>query len=104
VDDIAQGTLSALKLRGYEIINLGSDQPIKLLQVLHLIERLIKRKAEVKYKPRHPADVPVTRADISRARKLLSWEPQVTLEEGIHKAVRWYRENRNWAKDILTEE
>ncbi|MBT9131602.1 MAG: UDP-glucose 4-epimerase [Firmicutes bacterium] len=104
VDDIAMGTLSALKLMGYEIINLGSDRPIKLLKVLHLIEQFVERQAEVKYKPRHPADVPATWADISRARKLLSWKPQVTLEEGIHKAVGWYMENRNWAKDILIEE
>jgi dTDP-glucose 4,6-dehydratase len=103
VDDIARGTLSALKPTGYGIINLGSDRPIKLLQVLRLIERLVERQAEIKYKPRHPSDVPATWADISRARKLLSWEPQVTLEEGIHRAVEWYLNNRNWAKDILLE-
>lgn len=101
VDDIARGTLSALKLRGYEIINLGSDRPTKLLGVLHLIEKLAERQAEVKYEPRHLADVGATWADISRARKLLSWEPQVTLEEGIRRTVKWYMENRNWAKDIV---
>lgn len=100
VGDIAQGTLAALKSMGYEIINLGSDRPVKLSEIIRLTEDLLRQKANIKYKPRHLADVLATWADISKARKLLSWEPQTTLEEGLRQTVEWYMENRNWVKEI----
>ena len=100
VDDIAQGTLAALKPMGYEVINLGSDRPVKLSEVIQLIEELIEEGADIKYEPRHIADVPATWADISKARKLLSWEPQTVFEEGLRQTVEWYMKNRNWAKEI----
>ncbi len=100
VDDVAQGTLAALKPVGYEIINLGSDRPVKLLEVIRRIEGLLGRKAAIEYRPRHPADVAATWADISKARRLLNWQPQVSLEEKLKKSVNWYIQNRQWAKDI----
>lgn len=100
VGDIAQGTLAALKSMGYEIINLGSDRPVKLSEVIQLIEELVGKEANIKYEPRHIADVPATWADISKARKLLSWEPQATFKEGLRWTAEWYMESRNWAKEI----
>lgn len=100
VDDIARGTLRALKPMGYEIINLGSDRPVSLKQVIALLEDLLGRKARVTYRARHPADVLATWADITKARKLLGWEPHTSLEEGLRHAVEWYFQNRDWAKEV----
>ncbi|MEW6192565.1 MAG: GDP-mannose 4,6-dehydratase [Bacillota bacterium] len=103
VDDIAQGTIAALKPLGYEIINLGSDRPINLVDAIQLIEKLTGQKACLEFKPRHPADVPATWADITKARRLLGWEPQTPFEEGLAKTCRWYRENRDWAKEVKVD-
>ncbi|MBI2987313.1 MAG: GDP-mannose 4,6-dehydratase [Deltaproteobacteria bacterium] len=102
VGDIARGTIAALKPVGYEVINLGSDQPVGLKDAIRLIERLVDREARVEFKPRHPADVMATWADISKAKRLLDWVPQTGFEEGLVKLVEWYRENREWAKDVKT--
>ena len=100
VDDIARGTLLALKPLGYEIINLGSDRPASLQRVIAILEKLLEQKARVVYHPKHPADVPATWADISKARRLLGWEPQTPLEEGLRRAVEWYLQNRSWVKEV----
>jgi dTDP-glucose 4,6-dehydratase len=101
VDDVARGTLLALKPVGYEVINLGSDRPVSLRRVITILEELLRRKAEVEYSARHPADVPATWADISKAREILGWEPRMSLEEGLRSAVDWYLENRSWAREIV---
>ena len=110
VDDIARGTLAALRpmrfdqaqQSGYEVINLGSDQPIVLNDAIRLVEELVGKKAAIEYRPRHPADVLATWADISKAERLLGWRPQSPFEEGVARLVPWYRTNREWARDIVT--
>ena len=102
VDDIARGTIAGLKPLGYEIINLGSDTPVVLLDTIRLIEELSGKQANLQYQPRHPADVLATWADIGKAERLLGWRPQVSYREGIAALVAWYRENRAWAKDVVT--
>jgi UDP-glucuronate 4-epimerase len=102
VDDIARGTLSALRPLGYEVINLGSDEPVVLMDAIRLVEDRVGERAICKYKPRHPADVLATWADISRAESLLDWRPQVRFADGIARLVDWYRLNQTWAKDIET--
>lgn len=102
VDDIARGTLAALKPLGFEIINLGSDEPVVLKDAIDVIERLVGRKAMIEYRPRHPADVLATWAHIGKAERLLGWRPRTTFEEGMAETVHWYRRNRQWAKDIST--
>ena len=102
VDDIALGTIKGLKPLGYEIINLGSDTPVVLKDVVKLIETLTGKKADLKFLPMHPADVPATWADIGKAVGLLDWRPRTSFEEGVGKLVDWYRENRDWAKDVET--
>ena len=103
VDDIARGTIAALRPVGYELFNLGSDQPLVLMDAIRLIEKLVGREAQLEFRPRHPADVLATWADITRARADLSWEPKVPVEQGIEKLVQWYQANRAWARDIKTE-
>jgi nucleoside-diphosphate-sugar epimerase len=100
VDDIARGTTLGLKPVGFEIVNLGSDRPVKLQQIIKTIERLLGREAVIQSRPGHPADVPATWADISKARRLLGWSPQTTWEEGLEQTVQWYLENRSWASAI----
>ena len=100
VDDIAQGTVAALKPLGYEIINLGGDRPVSLKWIIETIEKLVGKKAIWHTAPMHPADVKATWADITKARTLLGWEPQVSLEEGLRRSVAWYLENRDWAKEV----
>jgi UDP-glucuronate 4-epimerase len=103
VDDIAQGTISALRPVGYEAFNLGSDEPLKLSAMIGLIEELTGEKAKIEYRPWHPADMAATWADISKARKMLEWAPKTAFREGLQRLVAWYEENRSWAKEIDTD-
>jgi nucleoside-diphosphate-sugar epimerase len=103
VDDIARGTIAGLKPLGYEIINLGSDTPVVLMDTIREIEALTGREANLVYEPSHPADVYATWADISKAERLLGWRPQTSYREGIAALVRWYEDNRDWAKDVSTD-
>jgi nucleoside-diphosphate-sugar epimerase len=103
VDDIARGTIAALKPVGYEVFNLGSDEPLKLSALIGLVEKLTGCKAIQKQKPGHPADVPATWADISKARRMLGWSPQTGFEQGMRNLVEWYEANRAWAKEIDTD-
>ena len=100
IDDIARGTIKALKPLGYEIINLGNNNPDKLSIAIKLIEKYVGKKARFEYREFHKADMKVTWADISKARKLLNWQPQVSLEEGIKKTVEWTKNNWEWVQQI----
>ena len=102
LEDIARGVIAGLKPLEYEVINLGSDSPIVLIDTIRLIEELVGRKAELSHQPFHPADVRATWADIRKAEKLLGWRPQVSFREGITALVAWYQANREWAKHIQT--
>ena len=94
VDDIARGTIAALRPLGYEVINLGGDRPVRLSAIIDQIAGLGRGKPQIDYRPAHPADVPATWADISKAGRLLGWSPEVPIEEGLRRSVEWYRENR----------
>ena len=100
--DIARGVIAGLKPLKYEVINLGSDSPIVLIDTIRLIEELVGKKANFSHQPFHPADVRATWADIRKAEKLLGWRPQVSFREGITALVEWYQANREWAKHIQT--
>jgi len=110
VDDIARGTIAALfnpqsEIRNpkYEIINLGSDRPVVLMEAIRLVEELVGKKAHIEHNPRHPADVLATWADIGKAERLLGWKPQTRFESGVSRLVDWYRKNRVWASEIVTQ-
>ncbi len=79
------------KKLGYEIINLGNSNVVELRYLIRLIEENLGKSACIKKLPDQPGDVPVTYAEISRAHKLLGYEPQVRIEEGIENFVKWYR-------------
>lgn len=102
VDDIARGTVAALRPTNYEVINLGSDKPIELNDAIRLVEQLAGRRASITHKSRHPADVLATWADISKAEKLLDWRPQTPFKDGVTRLYQWYRDNQKWASQIAT--
>lgn len=101
VDDIAEGTIKALKPVGYEVINLGGgNNPISMNIIIEKLELLIGKKAIIDNKPFNKADMLETWADIDKANRLLQWEPKIGLDEGLKKSVNWYKENIDWIKDI----
>lgn len=102
LDDIARGTIQALKPLGYEIINLGGHEVITINNLIALIEEVVGQKAIVKYGPAVPADMRSNWADVRKAGELLGWEPQFNLREGVQCLAEWYNAERNWAKDVLT--
>lgn len=102
VDDIAHGTILGLKPLGYEIINLGGHESIKINRLIQMMEKTIGRRAEVIHLPANPADMLASWADTTKAKQHLGWQPQVNLDEGINRIVNWYQAERTWVKDINT--
>ena len=102
VDDIARGTILGLQPVGYEIINLGGHETITMNEMIRSLEDMIGRKADVTHLPLHPADMLTNWADVSKARRLLGWEPQVNLQEGMRSLVDWYMQERAWASQVIT--
>ena len=100
IDDIAEGTIKALKPLGYEIINLGNNHPHRLQEVMELIEKYTGKKLQVVHKEFHKADMKATWAEIEKAKKILGWMPKVSLEEGVKKTVEWFIENWRWLREV----
>jgi len=92
VDDIVQGVLACFHREfGYEVINLGESRTVELRELVQLIERATGKKAQIRQLPEQAGDVPVTCADISKAKRLLGYNPQVNIETGIERFVDWFR-------------
>jgi UDP-glucuronate 4-epimerase len=98
VDDIVAGVLGALDCNfssangaPFEICNLGNSSPVKLSELVHLLECATGKKANIQREGLQQGDVPLTWADISKAGKLFGYQPRTTLEEGLRKFVAWYR-------------
>lgn len=101
VEDIARGTILAAKELGFEVMNLGGGQnPISLNTVISGIENRLGKKAAIDNRVFHKADILETWADISKAKRLLGWEPKISFNEGLEKTIQWYEDNRSWVKDI----
>ena len=93
IDDIVSGVAACLnRTLGYEIINLGESRTVALGELVSLIENAAGRKAQIRRLPPQPGDVPRTFADISKARRLLGYDPQVPIEEGIRRFVAWFQQ------------
>jgi len=102
IDDIARGTILALKPVGYEVINLGGHEVITINNLIKLIEEVVGKKANVQYGPPNPADMFTNWADVTKAGELLGWEPQFNMRAGVEKLVEWYNAEREWASEIIT--
>lgn len=95
ISDILSGILGCLTLSaGYEIINLGNNQPVSLNDFIALLEKITGKKALIKKMPMQPGDVNLTFADITKAKQLLGWQPTTSLEQGLRRFVSWYVANR----------
>ena len=103
VDDIARGTILGLRPLGYEIINLGGHESISMNDLIAMVEEILGNHAEIVHAPFHRADIMNNLADVSKARRLLGWEPQVGLTEGVRNLVNWYLSERTWTSQVLTE-
>lgn len=101
IDDIAEGTVKALKKLDYEIINLGGGRdPVSLLKIIKMIEKRLNKKGNFEYESFPKTDIKETWADIKKAKKLIDWTPKITLEEGLDRTIDWYLKNKSWLKEI----
>lgn len=93
VDDTVDGVIAATEKEfGYEIINLGESQTVELDRLIELIEQAMGEKAEINRQPAQPGDVPITFANIEKAQRLLGYNPQVKIEDGIPRFIEWFRQ------------
>lgn len=93
IGDIVSGLLHSIyKPSRYEIINLGGSNTVELSRVISLIESNLGKKAVIKYTDPMPGDVPITYANVAKARKLLGFEPKVAIDEGVRRYVAWFLE------------
>ena len=99
VEDVVDVIASNLEnVKGYEIINLGNSNPVKVTELIKFIEKAANKKAQVEYGRVQAGDVPVTYADILKAKKMLKYNPKTWIEEGINKFMAWYTETRKSGK------
>src|SRR6266478_7296776 len=92
IDDVIQGTMAAIEYEGprYDIFNLGESETIQLKELISAIENALGKKAKVNPLPEQPGDMPLTCADVSKARKLLGYKPTTKLSEGLPKFIDWF--------------
>src|SRR2546430_592790 len=97
IDDIIQGTIAALQYEGplFNIFNLGESETIQLKDLIVAIEKALGKKAKINQLPEQPGDMPLTCADISKAKKLLDYRPTTRLNEGLPRFVEWFLEFQN---------
>lgn len=95
IDDIVDGIISSLKYdkTNYEIINLGNNKPISLMDLIGLIEKIIQKKTIKNYLPEQEGDVFKTYADINKANKLLNYFPKIEIEEGLNLYYKYLKTN-----------
>ncbi len=95
VEDVAEATVAALSVTGYEIFNIGGGKaPTSLLEVIEYIQRALGREVPIHQKPLPKADMLHTQADISKAQRLLGWSPRVDFWEGLSRTIAWHKANR----------
>lgn len=94
IDDIIPGVRAAMDYTAsqHEIFNLGESHTVELRELIALLEKSLEKEAVIDRQPLQPGDVPQTYADISKAKKLLNYQPQTQIEEGIAKFVEWFKE------------
>lgn len=92
IDDVIQGTMAALQYQGplFDIFNLGENETIQLKELIVAIENALGKKAKINQLPEQPGDMPLTCADISKARKLLGYNPTTRLSEGLPRFIDWF--------------
>ena len=103
IDDVTTGVLAALtvdKLDKYEIINLGNNQPVELMDFINSLEDLSGLKAIKEIVPAQPGDVVATFASIDRASRKLGFKPSTPLKDGLRQFIRWYEDQSSLVKSV----
>ncbi|MGE5575191.1 MAG: GDP-mannose 4,6-dehydratase [Ignavibacteria bacterium] len=102
ITDIVDGIIACIFKKDlcYELYNLGNDNPVELMKFIKLIEKNLKVKAKIRYLPMQPGDVKETRADITKARNELGFEPKVRIEEGVKIFCEWFLGNKEWLLEM----
>lgn len=91
VSDTVAGIIACTQKEfGYEVFNLGNSDAVKLSYLIELLEKAVGKKAMIDRQPNQPGDVPFTCADISKAQRMLGYNPKVRIEEGIPRFVEWF--------------
>lgn len=96
IDDVINGVMAALNYNGamFDIFNLGESETVRLTDLIAAIEAVVGKKAKINRLPEQPGDVPLTCADISKARRLLGYNPTTSLADGLPRFVEWFRQIR----------
>lgn len=95
ISDIIDGIRLTLKKKfSFEVINLGNSHPVKIRQLVELLEKEMGKKAKITSLPLPLTEMPKTWADINKAKDLLSWKPKIKIEEGVKRLVAWYYDNK----------
>jgi UDP-glucuronate 4-epimerase len=93
IDDVIKGTIAAIERpMGYEIFNIGGEENIDLIQYVDMIEDCLGKKAIRNYMELQPGDITAARCDISKAKKLLDYQPRTSIDHGIEMFIDWYRD------------
>jgi len=94
IDDIVDGVVRCLEDSGepFEILNLGGHATTSLSGLIELLGEVLKKEVRIEERPEQPGDVPMTYADVEKAKRLLGWEPQVELRDGLRRYVEWVKQ------------
>jgi len=100
IEDVIQGTMAALEYEGplFDIFNLGESETIQLKDLIVAIENALGKRAKINQLPEQPGDMSLTCADISKARKLLGYNPTAKFSEGLPKFIDWFLHNQRTAR------
>jgi len=90
VQDICEGIQKSLISVGCEIFNLGRDEPVSVREIIEKLENIIGKKANIRSEPRHSSDIDCTNADISKAKRILDWEPKISIDDGLKRVWEYY--------------
>jgi len=90
VQDICDGIQKSLISVGCEIFNLGRDEPVSVREIIEKLENIIGKKANIRSEPRHSSDIDCTNADISKAKRILDWEPKISIDAGLKRVWEYY--------------
>lgn len=103
IDDIIQGVRAAVDYKDsiHEVFNLGESETTELTRLIELLEENIGEKAIIDRQPMQPGDVPITYADISKARELLGYDPHTKIEEGLRKFVAWFKTRTSHTENVV---
>jgi UDP-glucuronate 4-epimerase len=92
VTDTVEGIMACTKQEfGFEVFNLGESQTVPLHYLIELLEKALETKAKIDRQPNQPGDVPITYADIDKARRRLGYNPRIKIEDGIPLFVSWFK-------------